>query len=287
MDGGGELGKSSDIRDTFENFGYAIQPTGPDSSRQNGPGEQPHQTIGDALRAMLSGANLRPNFWPYAFYHYIRLYNFIPHGTRPSSPHEMCGSELPNLSKLGTFGCRVHVRPTTAQYGKLVPNSRVGIFLGYSRTLKVLYYYDVNSAIVQTATHARFDEGMNDLDDAPPPNVQVLRQLDHDGNLPPDKFDLSPLDLSVSDDPFDRLLDTLSLDLVCDHPTLGFEIAECQIRKRAYIKNILPDTTAARIKNARRKYIGSFVVSVNDNPVFTATSAVDALNIVGNSDATT
>ena len=159
MDGGGELGKSREIHQTFANFGYAVELTGPDSSNQNGPGERPHQTIGDALRAMLSGANLRPNFWAYAFYHYIRIYNFLPHGTRPSSPYVMCGTELPDLSKLRTFGCRVHVRPTTARTGKLVPNSRLGIFLGYSRSLKVLYYYDVGSAIVKTATHARFDEG--------------------------------------------------------------------------------------------------------------------------------
>ena len=128
MDGGGELGRSRDIRQTFLNFGYTVEVTGPDSSHQNGPGERPHQTIGDALRSMLSGANLQASFWPYAFYHYLRLYNFVPHGTRTSSPYEMCGSKLPNLSKLRTFGCRVHVRPTTARYGKVVPNSRLGIF---------------------------------------------------------------------------------------------------------------------------------------------------------------
>jgi hypothetical protein len=45
----------------------------------------------------------------------------------------------------------------------------LGIFLGYSRTLKVMYYFDTASSLVKTATHARFDEGMNDLvDDAPP-----------------------------------------------------------------------------------------------------------------------
>jgi hypothetical protein len=109
MDGGGELGKSRDIHQTFTNFGYAVEMTGPNSSNQNGPGERPHQTIGDALRAMLSGANLKPNFCPYAFYHYVRLYNFVPHDTRTSSPYEMCGSKLPNLSKLRTFGCHVHV----------------------------------------------------------------------------------------------------------------------------------------------------------------------------------
>jgi hypothetical protein len=69
---------------------------------------------------------------------------------------------------LRTFGCRVHMRPTTARYGRMVPNSRLGIFLGYSRTLSVLYYFGVESALVKTATHARFDEGMNDLKDVPP-----------------------------------------------------------------------------------------------------------------------
>ena len=283
MDGGGELGKSRDIHQTFANFGYTVGVTGPDSSHQNGPGERPHQTIGDALRAMLSGANLKPCFWPYAFYHYVRLYNFVPHGTRTSSPYEMCGSDLPNLSKLRTFGCRVHVRPTTARYGKQVPNSRLGIFLGYSRTLKVLYYYDTDSALVKTATHARFDEGMNDIVDAPPPNVQILRQLNVNGSLAPDKLDLLPLDLSVSDDPFDRL-DQLSPIIACDHPSLGFEISECHIRKRAYISGIVPHTSASRIKNVRCKYIRSFIVSVNDHPVFTADSALAVLSTIVASD---
>jgi hypothetical protein len=60
--------------------------TGPDSSDQNGPGEHLHRTIGDA------------DFWPYAFYHYLRLYNFVPHGSRVSSPYKLCGGELPDLS---------------------------------------------------------------------------------------------------------------------------------------------------------------------------------------------
>jgi hypothetical protein len=168
MDGGSELGKCREIHETFNNFGYQVQLTGPDSSHQNGPGERPHQTIGDARRAMLTGADLRPNFWPYVFYHYIRLYNFMPHGNCTTSPLVICGCTLPDLSKLRTFGCRVHVRPTTARYGRMVPNSCLGIFLGYSRTLSVLYYFDVESALVKTAAHARFDEGMNDLTDVPP-----------------------------------------------------------------------------------------------------------------------
>ena len=282
MDGGGELGKCRDIHRTFANFGYAVELTGPDASHQNGPGERPHQTIGDALRAMLSGADLKPNFWPYAFYHYIRLYNFVPHGNRPFSPYEMCGAPLPNLAKLRTFGCRIHVRPTTSQYGRVVPNSRLGVFLGYSRSLKVMYYFDLGSSIVKTATHARFDEGMNDLDE-PPPNVKTLRNLADDGAIDPDKLDLPPINLEVSDDPFERL-DELSPPVTCEHRHLGFEIQECHIRKRGYVSGIVPNTTASRIRNVRRKYIGAFVVSINDIAVFTAESIVTALQNVAASD---
>jgi hypothetical protein len=285
MDGGGELGKCRDIHRTFANFGYAVELTGPDSSNQNGPGERPHQTIGDALRAMLSGANLQPNFWPYAFYHYLRLYNFVPHGDRPSSPYEMCGAPLPNLARLRTFGCRIHVRPTTARYGRVVPNSRLGVFLGYSRSLKIMYYFDLGSSTVKTATHARFDEGMNDLDE-PPPNVKILQNLASDGVINPDRLSLPPINLDVSDDPFERL-DELSHPITCEHTCLGFEIKECHIRKRGYVSGIVPNTSASRIRNVRRRYIGAFVVSINDVAVFTAASIIAALQAIAASDERT
>jgi Reverse transcriptase (RNA-dependent DNA polymerase)/GAG-pre-integrase domain len=285
MDGGGELGKCREIHETFNNFGYQVQLTGPDSSHQNGPGERPHQTIGDALRAMLTGADLRPNFWPYAFYHYVRLYNFMPHGGRASSPLVICGGKLPDLSKLRTFGCRVHVRPTTARYGRVVPNSRIGIFLGYSRTLSVLYYYDVESSLVKTATHARFDEGMNDLSEVPP-HVDALRRLSPDGSAPAlERPQLSPLNLSVTDDPFSRL-DSVTQPIRCSHPHLGFIITACHIRKRGYLSAVAPGSSASYIRNVRRRFIGAFVVSVNGLAVFTCDSILAALAAVAASDDT-
>ena len=195
----------------------------------------------------------------------------------------MCGAQLPNLTKLRTFGCSIHVRPTTARYGRVVPNSRLGIFLGYSRSLKVMYYFDLGSSSVKTATHARFDEGMNDLDE-PPPNVRHLRNLADDGIVAPDPLDIPLLNLEVSDDPFDRL-DELSPPITCEHPSLGFDIKECHIRKRGFISGIVANTTASRIRNVRRKYIGAFVVSINDVTVFTAESILDALRAAAASDA--
>jgi hypothetical protein len=83
--------------------------------------------------------------------------------------------------------------------------------------------------MVKTATHARFEEGIYDLS-AAPPNVQLLRQLNNDVSIAPERIDLSPLNLSVSGDPFEHL-NKLSPAVACDHPTLGFEISECHIQK--------------------------------------------------------
>jgi hypothetical protein len=68
LDQGGKLYYNQKVCALFQCFGYAICPTGADSSHQNGPEEHAHQTIGNALCAMLIGANINAGFWPYAFH---------------------------------------------------------------------------------------------------------------------------------------------------------------------------------------------------------------------------
>jgi hypothetical protein len=136
---------------------------------------------------------------------------------------------------------------------------RVWVFsLRYSRTLKVLYYLDLESNTVKTATHARFDEGMN-APCYPPPNVQSLRNIDGSNTSQlAEMTPISPMSLDVSDDPFDRL-DAIERNITCRHPTLGFEISECHIRKRGYVWALLP--TQRRRKSAMHdaNIIGSFI----------------------------
>ena len=67
MDLGGELGKNKAVLELLKKHDYDIRPTSPDSSHQNTLGEQPHETIGDAMRAMLLGAKLYLKYWPYFF----------------------------------------------------------------------------------------------------------------------------------------------------------------------------------------------------------------------------
>jgi len=42
FDLGGKLGHCMDIVKLFQHAGYAVEPTAPDSSHQNGPGEHLH-----------------------------------------------------------------------------------------------------------------------------------------------------------------------------------------------------------------------------------------------------
>jgi hypothetical protein len=59
---------------------------------------------------------------------------------------------------------------------------------------------------------------------------------------------------------------------------------ECHIRRRGYVSGVVANTTASRIRNVRRKYIGAFIVSINDVAVFTAASILDALRAAATSD---
>jgi hypothetical protein len=56
---------------------------------------------------------------------------------------------------------------------KAVSDTCVGIFLGFSMTMKKVIYYDIESENVKEAQHVRFNEGMNDLLEKPP-NAHLL-----------------------------------------------------------------------------------------------------------------
>lgn len=268
LDRGGDLGGCREVVDLFENAGYKVEPTAPGSSHQNGPGERPHQTISDALRTMLAGAALPPKFWPYAFHHYIRLYNVTPHADRGASPFEICSGGLkPNLRHLRVFGCRVYAMPTHTRKDCLVSDSRVGIFLGFTKTMKNILYYDTDTETVKEAQHVTFDESMNDLD-VKPPNARLLDGIrDQD----PDVLNIDvPLpNLDVSTRAFtDVKTFTFSVDLWDDAP-LGLEFDTCSRLRRAFVSRVLRSPVDWRgIKSFRNRFKGAYVVSVDDEPVF-------------------
>ena len=286
FDQGGELGRCRRVLKLFQDFGYTIQLTGADSSHQNGSVERSHQSIGNMVRSLLHGASLERKFWPFAFYHALFLMNRFPHHKKPSPPITICSGRRVSLESLRVFGCRIYVRLPGERRAKLDHHTSVGIFLGYNETMKNIFWFDPATAQIKTASHVRFDEGMADVPN-PPPNVQLLQRVEHD-NILPDAHELSinPVEFQFDASPF-RTIDTITITILCDSDTFGFVYRECHIRHRAYISDILPNTSASRIRNARHKYIGAFVVQIHNTPVYDLTDAITATALVKNDPSVT
>jgi hypothetical protein len=205
MDQAGELYNNPKIRAHFKEFGYELCPTGADSSHQNDPVGRSHQTIGDALRTLLTGANLEPRFWPYAFFFFLRIKNALPGKDDSYSYFERLYAGLkPDLNGLRTFGCRVWVRPPGKRHSRLKNNAKLGIFRGFlPNTTKNILWYDPEANPVKIAFHVRFDEGMNDLllvDVLP--NIRHLHRVQDGQAIPAELTETAVPSFGISSKPF-------------------------------------------------------------------------------------
>ena len=272
LDLGGELGRCPEIVALFENAGYRVETTSAMGSHANGPVERPHQTVCNGMRAMLDGAGLPPKFWPYAFHHFLRLYNSFPHGDRPASAYTMCTGKQPNLTHLKTFGCRVYALPARPRRpDRLVSDACTGIFLGYAKSLRHALYYDIATQTVKTTQHLVFDELFNEDDPSDrPPNARLLSSVDPaDLGLDVTDVDTDPT-FDVDSSPFTKTV-TFNFPLDLDDPDcpFGLEFSKCDRYLRAFASGIHRSPSGHKIRAFRKHYLGSYVLSIADTPVFT------------------
>jgi Reverse transcriptase (RNA-dependent DNA polymerase) len=285
LDQGGELAGCHAVLTLFANAGYHVQVTATDTSSSNGPVERPHQTISNAIMTMLNGANLPTKFWPYAFHHYLRLYNVTPHADAAVSPMEICTGRRPDLSLLRTFGCRIYALPPRPQHRraeKLHPDSRRGVFLGYAQTFKNALYFDETTETVKICQHIAFDETMSDLPFADrSPNAKMLQDLKDGANL--DSLNMAAptqlIDLDVNVHPFTELK-TIIMPMDVDQPhPLHLEVADCSDYGRAFITKLTRPAVGRRTLRAfQNETIGAYVVAINGQPVFTGAEVRDLID---------
>ena len=241
------------------------------------------------MRALLTGSALHMKFWPYAFYHALRLTNAFPTAGNTESPVFKATDRHEDLRALRTFGCRVWVRPPGKRKAKLIPNSRKGIFLGYvPYTTRNILWYDPDTSRVKIATHARFDEGMNDLPVTEiPPNVQHLARTDDGNAFPAEECDVNASDFHFYVSPFSRLLHKrVTHTANSSDPTYGFSFADDELLQKAYIEDIGAHSAACDLysnrRAARNKLRGAFLVSIDGDRIFTAAAATAKLQSIYN-----
>ena len=119
MDQGGKLYSNPDILNVFTNHHYEVNPTGTDFSHQNGPLKRAHRVIGDHVRALLISADLGIKFWPYAFFHHLRIQNTMAMNGQNSSCIFQTTGKKENLSGFRTFGCQTCIRPPSKRTARL------------------------------------------------------------------------------------------------------------------------------------------------------------------------
>ena len=88
-----------------------------------------------------------------------------------------------------------------------------------------ILWYDLETARVKIAKHARFDEGMNDLPtDQIPPNVVHLQRTQNGEEMPAEKEESSVDEFYFSANPFSHTL-AKELNVKCKNQNFGFGLA--------------------------------------------------------------
>eukprot|EP00980_Cylindrotheca_fusiformis_P009852 scaffold2183_cov131-Cylindrotheca_fusiformis.AAC.1 len=282
LDQGGELYCNPAVVRIFEKAQYEVYPTGVDASNQNGPVERGHQTVATHIRAMLLGANLDIQFWPFAFHHWLRIDNATPSRDQQEAPLMIAQGKRDDFSGFRTFGCRVWVRTAGNRAAKFLPNSRKGIFLGFQpHTTKNILWYDPEFSTIKIAKHVVFDEGMNDLQHSDiPPNVAHLHRAQQGAEFPAEEDVVTIPEFDIGSSPYFHTI-RRSVTVTCRNREFGFDIATDTDNNRAFVANIKNNSTAAKIFSSLRatnnKIRGAYIVAIEGEPVFTKDEVLQKL----------
>jgi len=82
-------------------------------------------------RPLLMRSKLPISTWGHAILHAATLIHIRPKSYHNSSPLKLVSGQEPNISHLRIFGCAVYVPISPPQRTKMVPQRRLGIYVGY------------------------------------------------------------------------------------------------------------------------------------------------------------
>ena len=72
------------------------------------------------------------------------------------TPYETITGSKPNLMNPRTFGCRVYIRKPDEKKAKLDDHTSNGVFVGYTSTMKNIYYINDATSVVNISLHTPF-----------------------------------------------------------------------------------------------------------------------------------
>ena len=187
------------------------------------------------------------------------------------------------------FGCLIYVQPPGVRNKGFHQDTRQGIFLSYvPHTDKLFVCYDKNSENIKIATHAKFDEGFNDLPiNYLLPNCQHILRLNGERvAIGQDKLAASDLDFFVYPFAHKEVVQITANPKTKDE-TFGFNLANNDLTGCTYVQEFddSVSSTATKafnnnIKSSQKKLRGVYIIHINDVPVFSTAQACTQLQML-------
>ncbi|KAI3646031.1 hypothetical protein MP228_008959 [Amoeboaphelidium protococcarum] len=141
---------SSEFKDYMLVNGITHEPTVTYTPQQNGVSERKNLTIFNKVRAMLIQSQLPERFWGRAALTAVYLTNISPTSANADQcPFELFYGRTPSLDHLRTFGEHAFIHVPAEQRGKLDARAVEAVFVGYSESNGILYFYNFNERKVE------------------------------------------------------------------------------------------------------------------------------------------
>ena len=160
------------------------------------------------------------------------------------------------------------------------------MFLGFCRTGKNAIYYDTDTKTVKTTADIAYNEAEVGFD-SHTPHAHALRDV---GVIPDAPEKMLKLDedfwLDVEDSPWTNLHKaTMTLgDLDAPNP-IYCEVLQCSRLRRPFLQEIYRGFRGSMSKAAsRKKFLKSYVVAINDKPVFSVEGLKEKVALYQNYD---
>ena len=130
---------------------------------QNARAETMVHSIGKGIRAQLLSSNLPPEFWAFAGYNWVDIYNRLPHQALDNvSPWSLEMGTQPDFSMFRPFGCRAtcFLGKLRATHHKVAPRGEACIYvgLGFAHGSKGWILFCPSTRKVYCTKNALFDE---------------------------------------------------------------------------------------------------------------------------------
>nr|GEZ17942.1 retrovirus-related Pol polyprotein from transposon TNT 1-94 [Tanacetum cinerariifolium] len=151
--------KNKTLAKFFDEVGITQQFSAARTPQQNGVVERRNRTLVEAVRTLLTFANL-PSFLlaeaiATACFTQNRL---IIHKHFNKTPYELINKRKSNIKFFRVFGCRYYLLNDYEDVGKLKAKGDIGVFVGYSKESATFRIYNKRTRKIHKSVNVNFDE---------------------------------------------------------------------------------------------------------------------------------